>query len=1176
MRLQSLQIKGFKSFAKDTIIYFNDNVTGIVGPNGSGKSNIIDAIRWVLGEQKSKELRLAKMQDVIFNGTKKKKAANTAEVSITFENNRGVLPSEYNFVKISRILFRSGESEYRLNDVTCRLKDIHNLLIDSGIGSNSYAIIELAMVDDILQDKDKARRKMFEQAAGISKYKKRKRETLSKLSLTQTDLDRLEDLLFEIEGNLKSLEKQAKRSRRYLKIKEDYKSSSLLYHQVMIEKLLDDKLALEKEINELTDVYSKLVVKVDKREADLQQSKLKNLNDEKQLSLFQQKLSAITDSIRKSENKKEILNNQIKYASERIQGINHRLSIIQKEVVDFESVIKNDQSKLDHEKLHLSDAKEAFDEAEKDYRETKKVFDERKTKVEAYAQKQDSLNQKIYQAEKNIAINENKLLQVDHSIVHLSEQMETEQTEKVEQGKQLEEIKNNLEHKQTTYAKLEADQKTKETKLADLNTEINQIKEAERKVLRKIDVKQNDINLLKSIINKLEGFPDSMKYLNKHWKDDKVILSDVISCDDEHRPAVELYFGNWLDYFVVDSREAAMNAIRLLKKENRGRAHFFILDEIPKVEKTHVKDEEQALYSVLQVDKKYKDLVRYLCAETLLGEPKDKALHVSVPFVDNNGTYFSKPFSLVGGSVGVFDSKKIGRKGKLKQLNKDFSKLQEEHQYQLSKLNTCETELNRWKEVNNQNEIHTLRTEMNDIQKQFYKIQSEFQSKERTLQRLESNIQLNRENKIKLTSELESLTSVLKQSKNELTEHEKQGASNAALNEISNELSQKSAKRNELNISYIKQENFVETLQKQIQFTKEKYDGRVSEIASLNKQLNKEIAKEDMGRKELKVISSELEGLYVKRKNETSDLSGVEAAYFEAKEEISNAEKEVRALQKSITELQSKVNHKKDKLTDSKYKIDGIQQRLNIEFSVNVKSLDLEVPENYDVIAQEIVIEKLKSRIANFGDVNPMAVQAYEEMEERKTNIETQRDDILSAKEQLIETIKEIESTATIKFLDAFEAVRKHFKTVFRSLFTQDDTCDLILLNPDDPLSSDIEIIAKPKGKRPQSLSQLSGGEKTLTASALLFSLYLLKPAPFCVFDEVDAPLDDHNVQKFANIIRAFSDDSQFLVVTHNKSTMAELDVLYGVYMEEKGVSSISPVDFRSLEHEPVMREAVG
>ena len=1177
MRLQTLEIKGFKSFAKDTVIHFNENVTGIVGPNGAGKSNIIDAIRWVLGEQKSKELRLAKMQDVIFNGTNKRKKANTAEVSITFENTKGILPSEYHMIKVSRVLYRSGESEYRLNDISCRLKDIKDLLIDTGIGSNSYAIIELGMVDDILHDKDSARRKMFEQAAGISKYKSRKREALSKLSLTQTDLDRVEDLLFEINGNLKGLEKQAKRAKKYLELREKYKDLSLVFHAIKINALRDEYISIEKQISAFNVRYIELRAVIDRKESSLQKEKLKNINDEKQLGLFQQKISSITDDIRKLESRKEILQKEISFSGEKVKGLEHRSKVLQEKQKDLNGKIALLKDKVSLEKLKEVEFDKDYDTSTMKYQNLQIIYEDNKSQVEKKEQEKVELDKRQLSVEKELAICSNKIQQAENTINYLNDKAKELKRKSELEGKILSTTQTDLTRLQSKLSDLQKSDEDKKAKLDTLRDSIDDKRTVQRGIQRKRDVKLNEIDLLESMINKLEGFPESIKFLHKEWKKKQVLLSDIISCEDENRPSVELVMSDYLDYFVVEKIDDALEAISMLKTAQRGKARFFILDRITSLEKES-KPELTSMQSIVQCEEKYKKLISYILYETYLIQADEKSMLEKYPnlsLVAHDGSFISRNGQLMGGSVSVFEGKKIGRKKKLVKLIEDKKVLDADLQQATSVIDRLEREKTNLSQKDYRQEIKSVSRDVEQKSRELYKLQASSESINNQLAQQQNSLDDQSKsiasNKAKLKDfELEKAT-VEKGLELLIPELGHKGK----LNELTEQLSLFSKEMNESQILKIKQNNLVDNLNQEQHYNTEKYNETKAEIEAVSNSIIREIERQEKREIELRSIKKELEKAYVIRKTEQSDLGGIEQSYFDAKHRITEEENALRALSKEFSDLQSKINSFKDKTSDLKFKIQGIKQRVNIEFTTNIDSVEFEIPEGYVVAEQELQIEKMQNRLSNFGDINPMAVEAYNEMEERKLNIELQRDDIKAAKLELVATMQEIESTATKLFLESFEQARKHFVTVFRSLFTQDDDCDLILLDPDNPLKSGIEIIAKPKGKRPQSLSQLSGGEKTLTASALLFSLYLLKPAPFCIFDEVDAPLDDQNVQKFTNIIRAFSQESQFLVVTHNKATMAELDVLYGVYMEEKGVSSVSQVDFRNYDHSPIMAEAV-
>ncbi len=1176
MRLLSLEIKGFKSFAKETVIHFNESVTGIVGPNGAGKSNIIDAIRWVLGEQKSRELRLEKMQDVIFNGTKKRKKAATAEVSIVFENSKGILPSDYNIVKVTRTLYRSGESEYKLNEVQCRLKDIKSLLVDTGIGSNSYAIIELGMVDAILQDKEHARRKMFEQAAGVSKYKSRKKETLSKLSLTQTDLDRVEDLLFEIDGNLKGLEKQAKRARKYLELKAKYKDLSLVFHFAKRSVLRDEYMSIDKEVIKLSVRYNELRSLINTKEAHLEKQKLKNINDEKQLSLFQQKISGITDEIRRRENRKEILIKEISFSDEKLSGLGHREKILKERTEELVAETMRLNVKLKEEQAILETLTSDFNALKESQDKLKDEYNRNKATVEQKAQEKLEWEKQLLAVEREHAISTNKIQQAENTINYLSNR-DTELLSKLKEEEDLLGLtQKEISSIDSKLADLKDNDSKQKERLLLLDDHLETERNAHRIAQRQMDVKKNEISLLESIINKFEGYSESIKFLQKEWKGKKVMLSDHINCEDADRPLIELVLGEYLEYFIVDTYQEAIEAVDLLIANNRGKARFFVLEHIPALE-TERKATHEAILDKLEFDAKYKNLIEYLLYELYVikgKEVKDPSMF-KYGLANQDGTLLVKNGQIFGGSLSHFDSNKIGRKSKLKKLQDSYQTLINQEQKVLNRISDLQKEREQWKQRDFQKEINSAQDALNSKNRELFKQQASFDSLNKQLKEQQVTLQTQQQTLANNTSKLVELEQKKEELTHVLSQYSPAAGEESALTRLTEQLSVLSKETNEANIEMIRQQNTVETFHNNLIQVNEKIKETEAEVTAVQQSIQREKGKETSRQAELRTIKTELLKDYEIRKAEKADLGGIELSYFEAKEKITTEENELRKLNKEFNEIQSEVNHKRDKATDIKFKLQGIKQRVTIEFSENIDDVEVEIPEDFSLDEQELQIEKMQNRLSNFGEINPMAVEAYNEMEERKATIVTQRDDINEAKDMLVKTMKEIETTATKLFLDAFAEIRGHFITVFRSLFTQDDNCDLILLNPEDPLNSGIEIIAKPKGKRPQSLSQLSGGEKTLTASALLFSLYLLKPAPFCIFDEVDAPLDDHNVQKFTNIIRAFSQDSQFLVVTHNKATMAELDVLYGVYMEEKGVSGVSQVDFRNYEHNTVMAEAV-
>ncbi|WP_273446087.1 chromosome segregation protein SMC [Neolewinella agarilytica] len=1183
MRLRQLEIKGFKSFANQTVVNFDEDVIGIVGPNGSGKSNIVDAIRWVLGEQKGRELRLDKMSSVIFNGTKKKKAGNLASVSLTFDNDKGLLPTEYGSVTITRMLYRSGDSEYRLNGVQCRLKDITSLLLDTGIGSNSYAIIALGMVDDILADKDNSRRRMFEQAAGVSKYKARKRETLNKLKNTEGDLDRIEDLLHEINNNLVSLEKQAKRARRYLELKEQYKGLSLQLTQVKVSALRADYGKLKSEITTAEDQYRNVDVKIRQLEATLEEERKKHVDKEKLLGERQKKLNELVNELRGLENEKQMLAQRKTFVRRQTEKLQQDIATATGQLTDYTGQIDRMVAQIEEEKAKETERQTSLSAAEEALKEIRSGHESIKGRLEEGLKKQQEEERKIFELEKNRAINGNKVENFRFQIERNAGEMDDRRGEKDSLEASLKELEAEEEKELLALEKLEQAETERREALEEATEAVEALQNEQSKINRGLDARRNEFKLTKSMIDSLEGFPESIRFLSqsKQWKEDPQLLSDLVLVDQDYRVAIENYLEGVLNYYVVADASEAREAIALLSKSQKGKANFFLLDAIPKYQGgvALLPGGTRPATDVVKVDKVFQPLLDHLLHNVLVTDedklPEQPAEGLTV--LTRSGRFIRRPYSVSGGSVGLFEGKKIGRKKNLEVLEKAIAAAEEQ-------ARAIEKDL--YKERNKLNELRQRR------------VDKDIQEKQRELSRLQQKraaLKARVESFTNYFTETEEKNNVLdKQVKeivkaNSLIERDLENASAAveALREqlagtdgnyrqLSEQLSAASAAYNEENINFIRQQNLVQTLEQEVTFRRNRLK-ELADLDSTNKEQLEKLAKESLQFEEQeKLQAKNLEKMYADRTAYQETLNTAESDYFSARTTINAMEDELRRENRRRQDGQILVNQLKEKFTDIKFKINGLAERLKIEFNIGLEELgQMEIEEWVGAVGDlEMKVDRLRGRIGNYGEINPMAVEAYDEMKERHDTITKQRDDIVSAKETLIKTIKEIEETATVQFLKAFEQVRTYFIDVFRSLFTEDDNCDLILLDPENPLESKIEIVAKPKGKRPTTISQLSGGEKTLTATALLFALYLLKPAPFCIFDEVDAPLDDANIAKFNKIIKKFSKESQFIIVTHNKLTMEAVDTIYGVYTNEQQGSGVLPVQFTELEGS-LMFEAV-
>jgi chromosome segregation protein len=1177
MRLKSLHIKGFKSFANETILNFNEDVIGVVGPNGSGKSNIVDAIRWVLGEQKSKELRLEAMSDIIFNGTKTKKESATAMVSLIFDNDKGVLPSEYNTVAISRTLYRNGDSEYKLNNVPCRLKDINTLFLDTGIGSNSYAIIALGMVDDILADKDNARRRMFEQAAGVSKYKIRKRETLSKLKSATEDLNRVDDLLFEIDANLKSLEKQAKRTQKFLDLKAEYKELSVKYAVLSIHELKNKYKGINEQLLRDQDTYRGNDAVLYKKEALLQKEKKSNTDVETSLSNQQKKVNDLVYQIRTRENDKGLLSQSLGFKKQTKDQALLNLKAYEEEKASLVNQVNSLSQRIVDEVANEVGFTKALETSKINFEKIKDQYNAAKSSFDTTQRIKQEYEREMYDIEKEIAIWANSRENANREIAYVKENLVAKATDYNTAKADIKQFDANYAAKESELNLLLETEENRKANLLALESQRDQLQEQVIVINRNIDSKQNEHDLLKSMVDSMEGFPESIKFLHDQWRKDIPLLSDVIDVQEVYKASIELLLEPFLNHYVVNTTADAVQAITLLKKSQKGKVNFFILDQI----KTKAKSPRAIsglipAIDVIQCDAAYLPLAAAILHDWYIFEGDIEVMdraELDVNILSSYGTFIKAGYTMTGGSVGLFEGKKIGRKQNLEKLAKYLDDHQAQKAVMTTKLEALKMDIQKVKADNHIQAIEATKKAIQMIEQERIRYRMKIQSFETLTQESEAKIQeINHQLKAldTKTIEGEKQANSLKSKISDIDKVSQLGNEDVDLQ--GRQMSQASETYNGDNIALIRQQNLISNFKKDLEFKESRrveVDDKIASDMLRIKVVDKErIDIED----QIVTIERELKELYIEKKAFQQSLSEVEQGYFQAKNQILELEDEISKLSKAQNQLQNTIQNLKDQFTEQKFQIQSVGERLRIEFNININDVinqPIDETWNYEDITAEV--EKLKNRMHGYGDINPLAVEAYNEMKIRCESITVQRNDILEAQTSLMDTIQEIEKTATDQFMEAFEKVRLSFIDVFRSLFTDDDTCDLILLDQDNPLDSDIEIIAKPKGKKPKSLSQLSGGEKTLTATALLFALYLLKPAPFCIFDEVDAPLDDANIQKFNRIIKKFSTDSQFIIVTHNKSTMAEVDVLYGVYMSEPGVSAVSAVDFRALKHDPIL-----
>jgi len=1177
MQLAKLEIKGFKSFADKVVINFDEGITGIVGPNGCGKSNVVDAIRWVLGEQKTSALRSEKMENVIFNGTSQRSPQQMAEVSLTINNTKNILPTEYSQITITRRLYRSGDSEYLLNGVACRLKDITNLFMDTGVASNSYAIIELGMVDDLLNDKDNSRRMLFEEAAGISKFKKRKKETLKKLEDTDADLERVEDLLFEIEKNMKSLEKQAKQTENYYRIKEEYKEKSITLAKVVVNKQKEKYNSLTQQIEIENDRKIAMTSQIAEKEATIEKAKAELIIKEKTLSSRQKAINEFVARIRHYESEKQIKNERLKYLNDRANSLREQ---IEQDKKSNERARFSIQS-LENEKAA---AEEIFNEINQRLEHLKNDYEEQKRKTSGLQNEADTIRQlqrekqeESFQINKATEIREIQVSSFKQELERTATDTSQQSASLIEFEKKLLVLQQEIDVKNEDLDNLKKQEEEVISRTAGLEKTIEMIREEMNVTSRKLDARQNEYNLTKSLVENLEGFPEAIKFLKKKVAKNAPLLSDILTTSEEYRVAIENYLEPYLNYYIVDHEAEAYEAINILSDASKGKAHFFILDAFEKFESASSRIYSNAFPAtqIIEFDPKYRKLMSYILDRVYIYEGDVKNIPASDEnsFITKSGKVTRRKYSISGGSVGLFEGKKIGRAKNLEKLEKEIKELSVKLDEIRTSLFEKQGDLEKLRNNKLRHEVEALQNSLRQVNEEYVSIRT----KREQFSHMLGNADLRREDILEkidtLLNELDELKPKAQQALHALQEQEnKLSLITEDLAGNTELLSQKSAAFNEQNIFFHQQENRVKSIDQEMRFKKESMDQSAQRIQGNNEELAKNEAEIKTIIESTETNDDELLGMYAEKDEMEKGLSEAEKEYYESRGNIDLVEKQLREIQHSRQDIDTSLMELQNFLNESKLQLNSVKERLSVEFNVDLDSvISQSTPEESETLAKSDEeklrneVTRIRERLDNMGPINPMAMEAYTEIKQRNDFILTQKEDLLKAKESLFNTINEIEGVASETFMDAFNKIKDHFIRVFRSLFTEGDECDLKLVDPNNPLDSEIDIIAKPKGKRPLTINQLSGGEKTLTATALLFSMYLLKPAPFCIFDEVDAPLDDANIDKFNNIIRTFSKDSQFVIVTHNKRTMTSTDVIYGITMVEKGISRVVPVDLREL-----------
>ena len=929
----------------------------------------------------------------------------------------------------------------------------------------------------------------------------------------------------------------------------------------------------QKRITAENDKKQALNTQLLKEEAAIEKLKSDLILKEKVLATQQKSLNDHVHSIRSYENEKKIKVARQRFLQDKIDQLKNQINQGQESADRSSFAIQGLKKTFETAKNDLEAHLGSLNLLEEKFESQKQATQEGQDQLDISNQNYLTARESVFQYSKNLEIKEIQLNTLKVEIEKTNSDSSDHNNSLQEFETKVNEIVLEKEQKQTIFDHLFKEQKALDEKKKSLIGKIDLLKDEFNLVNRSLDAKQNEYSLTKSLIDNLEGFPEAIKFLKKksQWKSTP-LLSDVIACPKDYRVCIENFLEPYMNYYVFDKTGDAIDAIALLNDANKGRANFFIIELLETFKPHDILpiDSLQSATELIDYDVKYTKLITYLLHNVYIYEGNKPQETDELVFIEKSGKIIHKTYSISGGSVGLFEGKRIGRAKNLETLSAEIKKLKHQQQILSQKLLESQNEFEKIKLKDKLVELEGLKDEINKInesyatfktrQEQFFNLLNSNTTRKEDIQ---NQIKVIREEfNLLQPKQKEQQTSLIKW---EQTVNE-QKISVEKLNQL---LASDSSGYNEANVKYHQEKNKVDRIAQEILHKEESFQNSTKRIENDHEELRN--SEKDLNHLISNTVTEDdqLVEMYAQKESYELALSEVEKAYYQHRGNIEVQEKNLKEIQHNRESADQLLMEWREKLSDAKIHLNSIKDRLSVEFDVvleNIEDSDLK-PEyeklGFDALDNQVKISKTK--LENMGAINPMAMEAYDEIKERHNFITTQKEDLLKAKDTLLSTIEEIDVVAKETFLSSFESIKKNFIKVFRTLFTEEDDCDLNLARPDDPLESPIDIIAKPKGKRPLTINQLSGGEKTLTATALLFAIYLIKPAPFCIFDEVDAPLDDANIDKFNQIIREFSNDSQFIIVTHNKRTMSSTDLIYGITMIEQGISKVIPVDLRAL-----------
>lgn len=1181
MKIKSLEMFGFKAFADKTVFHFEDGITGIVGPNGAGKSNCVDALRWVMGEQSAKNLRGGEMQDVIFNGTSTRAPLGMAQVILTFDTSDGRAPAgyqDYSEIAVERRLYRSGESEYYINKVPCRLRDIVDLFLGTGVGTKAYSIIEQGKIGHIVSSKPESRRLVIEEAAGISKFKNRKEAALRRMESTVQNLERLTDVVAEIKRQLNSLDRQAKKAERYKKLFDELKTRDLRLSFVRYHSLEMEVLGLEKTLNIVCEQETLMSGQLSTTESKTDEGRLR------QAELGQQ-LNHVQENFYLKQNEAKLHEAQIEFQRKKIEDLKHQSENYTKEISDLRERLQGCEAEVERlgeiqtgAGLVLNRAQQQIDQINEVYQTAAKRCDELKGKVEA-------ANKEMLQLVSLVAESQSRLEYLERREVELKGRVAKGQAEvdgidklmkelsrKINSGdkdlEELSQLKLHL-HDATTQAKDDLKTKREELELAQYFLD-----EAKTHVAHQ----ESRLSSTEAVRKNLEGYQEGVRHILKVRENLPGIcgaVSDLVDTEEVYEPAVHAALGEKLQYVVVESQAEGVAALDYLKTQTSGRSTFVPLnlqseETLPAL---HGEGVLGPLVEKVRLKGDFKKIGHYLFGDCMLVEDLNKALNlwssgnIHHTLVTLQGDVIDRSGALSGGVSGdgglnqqsllnyerhleEQKTKTAVARARLAEAQNEWDRLKKivrgcEEYLETSHRDTHGGEIRR---VQQERDNHRFRDEMGRLSKDRDRLSIEI------VQALEENTEVNQEiermvlklNEYLIRKEnIESSFSVLQVELTVASDEKEKTAHDAtkmkALGEQATERAVAVAR--DLERVLLSRKDFREGIEK-----------RKSQISACQAEMVQLMAAQSEGRHALEEGLKEVEQLGAAQQKFREEYASISLQVKERESQLKLVRKEHEALVKTWHAAELQLAEKRNGLV---HLVDQAMERYQV--NIRKQSMIVSDEEAFDLQQEELAVVALRETVEKIGSVHVGAIEEYEELNRRYEFLTHQKEDLEKSLADLKKAIQKINKVSRERFLRTFELVNAKFQELFPRLF-KGGKGKLILLDEANPLESGVEIVVQPPGKKLQVMTLLSGGEKALTAVALVFSIFLIKPSPFCLLDEVDAPLDDANIDRFNDIVHEMTGQSQFIIITHNKRTMERTDALYGVTMEDPGCSKIVSV----------------